>query len=1172
MSSDKTVKPKKKVARASSSGGGTPPSEPEKKDAGPLAKGAMAAGPAVAAMPRVTKPGDAEEVEAEKVAARVTSGQPAGPIDATEPAAARAAVEPAQEEAKPPVARAAAEPAQEEAKPPVARAADATPKDTAPPATDVKPVARAAAGTEAPPAAASAPVTDAITSPGQGRPMDATTREAIERRAPVDLKGIRVHDDAAANQAASSIDARAFTHGSDIWLAHGESDKDVGLMAHEAAHVAQQRDGAPPAVARSNGGGAPKEAEKPKGTLTEWPGPNTKPGKSPPGLINTATTTVTLEQLDVPPLKKPFSETPNMKYQKRPNTQIATWNTLTKDTPVFPGPIKDADQALSEGNYYLKPKAVDDWYVIGTLEQVLERARRPQWTSTGTKMFYDVDHKREWQLGGRDKEPEDNLWLLEQHDNRSSGSLIRAEIERRIKALLAAANPELKDPPKYATVKDTWNITAKTIKPGKGPEDDPKKRYTAENIKTGESLKGLRPMTVAERQAITGKPDRISLFDRPSGGRHREATIKADGNGTLIDPPKSKSFEVTGVHYDAVTKQGYITGELFRKQEGKGNAPVLGGKLPFEPLPGVVHGGWVSAKSLHMQLANAIRVPPLSLVNIDDASFDFEEGLVAGGNLIPSVPLLDKLAIDLTIDGRGITLSREFSGGELKFPGPIKILGSSLVVAFGTSGFELKGDMPFAVEGLGTGDIHAAAKRVGGESTFELAGEFKVDTELFDQATVKVTYAKGKFSGEGILAIGPKKVRGIKSATITAAIDEDHIEAKGNVEPDIPGVQSGEVALTYDKVNGLEVSGKLALSDKIPALKSGSVAVTLKRKPTGEYSLSGDIEATAGVPGITATVKGRYEDGAFEVFGALAYQKGMLKGTVELGATNRPVGEDGKPKGEPTKNLVAYGSGEVTLKLAPWLQGTVGIQIKPKGDLIVSGKVGIPSTLDLFSEKKLAKRLFEAHLDIPIIGFSVLGQRVGIFATIGGGIDAEAAIGPGQLQQAEIGVTYNPDDEAATHVTGGAKLHIPAHASLRLFFKGGVGAGIPIVSATVGLEVGAAIGLEAALDSSLQIDWTPAKGLKLDAELAASVQPKFKFDLTAFADVTVDYFIGTKTLVDKRWTLAQFEYGSNIRFGIRFPFHYEDGKPFDVALDDVKFEYPQLEPAGLLKDLVKTVV
>jgi hypothetical protein len=54
---------------------------------------------------------------------------------------------------------------------------------------------------------------------------------------------VRVHDDAAAHQAAKSLNARAFTHGSDIYLAANESAGDRRLMGHELTHVIQQAGG-----------------------------------------------------------------------------------------------------------------------------------------------------------------------------------------------------------------------------------------------------------------------------------------------------------------------------------------------------------------------------------------------------------------------------------------------------------------------------------------------------------------------------------------------------------------------------------------------------------------------------------------------------------------------------------------------------------------------------------------------------------------------------------------------------------------------------------------------------------------------------------------------------------------------------------------------------------------
>jgi hypothetical protein len=1154
----KTVKPKGRVARK---GGGDPPAggdgaaTEKKPDAGPLAKGAQAQAPAVAMplarAPRVTKPGDAEEVEADKVAARVAAGEKTGPVDQTPATAAREPEQPV-EGTEPTLARKV----DTETPPPV----EQLPVATKPAGEEHKPVARAATGTDAPPDAAPAKVTDAIAAPGQGRPLAPDTRETIERKLPVDLRGVRVHDDAAAQDAARAIDARAFTHGSDIWLGHGESDRDVGLMAHEAAHVAQQAGKVAPSKAK---------AKKDGPVIERWEAPAGSELES--GYVDTGKLELAVGKLAVPEFKVPFSSGPDLKRHERPAEQIKVWmDQFDKPETKLPAASLTATpiQKDTAQLYYLHPKADTENSIIGTWAQVAERAARPNWDRNGAVHFYDVDHQREIQLGGENVAK--NLWLLDSKANRSSGSVIRNQVRSSIKKVLDAASKTLTTTPDVDTVRTGYTkVTAINVVGGAKVSGTPTERYDATAISAGESLKALRDMTQKEREDAGGTPDLIPIYERPTGGRHRTAR-RVGSEWKLEKSLDSKTLKILSVEYDPIGKTGVVNAHLFRNLEGIPHEAK--GPMAITPMPGVEYGGYVSSQALAALLAKDLHIPPLSEMGFDSVAFDWEQGIVASGTLIPSVPLLDKLGIELNIDGTGVYLSRTFAGGELAFPGPIKVTGSALEVSFGTGGFKLAGQLPFVVERLGEGEIHADAKVSADGATFELAGSFDFDTELFEEASVHVGYKDGKFSGGGTLKIGPKKLKGVKSATIKAAIDEDRIEAAGDVVMDIPGVEKGAVTLVYDKTTGVEIGGTLQLSNSIPALKSGTIAVKVRRAPEGPWAVSGDIEATAGVPGITATIKGRYEDGAFEVFGSVGYERGMLKGTVDVGATNRPVGEDGRPAGEPTDKLVAFGRGEVTVRLAKWLQGTVGLQVLPNGQMVVSGKIGLPSTLDLFDQKAINKRIFEINLDIPIVGFSVLGQRVGIFATIGGGLDANASIGPGQLRKAELGVTYNPDDEAATHVTGGAELFIPATAGLRLFVSGAVGAGIPIVSAKVGLEVGAGLGLDAALQSTLQVDWTPSKGLVLDAELSSYVQPKFTFDLTAFAKVEVDYLFGSSTLYDERWKLKQFEYGSNLRFGVKFPVHYEEGKAFDVALSDVQFEYPQIDAGDLLKGLVKSIV
>ena len=105
----------------------------------------------------------------------------------------------------------------------------------------------------------------------------------------------------------------------------------------------------------------------------------------------------------------------------------------------------------------------------------------------------------------------------------------------------------------------------------------------------------------------------------------------------------------------------------------------------------------------------------------------------------------------------------------------------------------------------------------------------------------------------------------------------------------------------------------------------------------------------------------------------------------------------------------------------------------------------------------------------------------------------------------------------------------------------------------------------------MRVDWTPRRGLVLDAAGEIYAEPKLKFDVTGFVKVDADLFITTISLYERRWELAALEVGSGLRFGIRFPVHYEEGKPFNVSLTDVQFEVPPIEPRAVLENLFKAI-
>jgi Domain of unknown function (DUF4157) len=79
---------------------------------------------------------------------------------------------------------------------------------------------------------------------GGGEPLAGEVKTPIEESLGVSLESVRVHKDSRAQKTARGLSARAFTFARHIFLGRGERPTDLGLMAHEAAHVVQQQ-GAP---------------------------------------------------------------------------------------------------------------------------------------------------------------------------------------------------------------------------------------------------------------------------------------------------------------------------------------------------------------------------------------------------------------------------------------------------------------------------------------------------------------------------------------------------------------------------------------------------------------------------------------------------------------------------------------------------------------------------------------------------------------------------------------------------------------------------------------------------------------------------------------------------------------------------------------------------------------
>ena len=89
---------------------------------------------------------------------------------------------------------------------------------------------------------------------GSSNELPRILRRSYEAFFDADLSGVRIHTDAAANHLADATRATAVTHGPNIYFAANrfdpQSKQGRKLLAHELAHVMQERAGMPAALRR----------------------------------------------------------------------------------------------------------------------------------------------------------------------------------------------------------------------------------------------------------------------------------------------------------------------------------------------------------------------------------------------------------------------------------------------------------------------------------------------------------------------------------------------------------------------------------------------------------------------------------------------------------------------------------------------------------------------------------------------------------------------------------------------------------------------------------------------------------------------------------------------------------------------------------------------------------
>lgn len=1012
-------------------------------------------------------------------------------------------------------------------------------------------------------------------SKGGGAPLPSGVQQPMEQAMGADFSQVRIHADRSAADMSRSIQAKAFTHGNDVYFNEGQyaphSTEGQHLLAHELTHTVQQGGGVQPALLQRQ--------ENSSAGSNEFVSPSGK------GKVIRAGNTFSIEvaKIKVPDFKLGFMSNPPYELPRndRENLQITDWENQFTTSESIPRHIQnkigEAPRPIVNGTliYAFKIKGAggdQSNYLIGTAEELKNRIIRPFWTVNGIPRIFHVDHKHEFQLGGEDRAPE-NLWLLEGAINIASGRRINEEKYRRIQELIDEAHAVggfwQSGKPTAQTVRYNNRYRFKFMDKegglggvGRFSED---KKYTAEEIRRGRSLEGIEPLTAREIDRLgLNNENNVILFSRRDGGRRysiqypNKRAGARDINLGLGVNIRARRLNIIKNEAGEIQDGSTITGDVFRQNERGARRFIREFEYTFDvkPMPGIPNAGYIDARNLLTQFREELELIGLSPVRLDHAELEEEQGFVARGQILPSVPFLRDANIDLVINGNDIYFEKAFTAEQINIPAPFEISNSTLLIRAGTRGLEVTGTVNFAIQRVGEGSVEGF---IGSDGTAGIRGQFDFDPNLFSRTRISVGYENGEFSASGQIGINRGKVRGINNATVSVEYARNTLNAQGNAELDIRGVQSGTLSMTYSQ-EVFSIGGSFQLSNEIPRLRSGSVEVQVTRRADVEgYEVNASGSANLDIPGINdAVLSVQYVNGILTIEGQFAYSRDRLSGQVQLGATNQAIGEDGRPNGTPSERFRLFGGGSLTLRLTPWLQATAGVRILPNGEIEVIGRIELPSSVNVFDRRSIERNLFRMPtLEIPLFAIPLGPRSIGLVARISGGLDFSAGIGPGQIQQLYGEITYNPSHPEQTSLRGGGRFVIPADAALTLRADAGLGVSVAIASLSGGIELVGSVGLQGEAAAQIDLNWSPQSGLELNALGSVMVTPKFRFDANLFARASLDLLV---TSISRTWrhNLASFEYGPDLRFGINFPIHYREGEPFNVSFDDIEVIAPQV--------------
>lgn len=1122
---------------------------------------------AVRAKLAVSEPGDAVEREADAIADKVTRmpDSEAAARPAVAPGgAAPGAIHRQQDDAATRTAAPAA-PARAPPPPPVA---PARPQ----PDTVKRQVDPTGASSEAAQSAADRPGTtqELIERLGPGEALDDDVRASFESRMGAYFGDVRIHTDDKAAQMAAQLDARAFAYGHHIAFAQGAyQPRSLGgrhLLAHELAHVMQQSsEGVARAVTRKKGGAAPKAA-----------GPAITPAG--PGVFEVKETA-----LQLPPIKSRHHGAYQARADKnllkreagydsatRGTKQADHWDEITCDIRKIPKDLRPDDASGWQLTLQLGSGTAKKTIKATSREDLEEKLKLPSWNRDRQGINFQIDHMVEVQLDG----PDDiaNLELLTQPQNGSIGPAFGHAIRRAVREEIARRprDPALKgyvgprDAAKRPSAKGVLDKMTVVFKKVDQRDRNSRRTEAGTSFWSREQIEQLDhvvPLLTRKSKAV-GSNSRFLLFSPTGDLLIADLEHKAGRNS--FDVPLARSHSMAGFFMEKVkldtgynaktegTPIGTIEGSLDlgpavqRKGTGKRAAKSLKDTKTQDVSIGITQkesGAWAGSVGTAVVAthANEVEFTPLSPMTISNLAFG--TGVQGDAVIHPTHPALAGIPIPATISkgrlGVFYTLDAGTLASRLQIPG-LRIDAASVTIGYDGHAVSVAGGVEFSISKFGDGFLTATLE----DGEFAFTGGFTADRRLFDEGHLELWYRKkGGFGGAGHLAINkPGRIRGIKSASVTARYDDSVFTAQGVVAPDIPGLKSVSLGVRYAD-DGLQIEGDLAIDDKVPYVESTNVHVSVVQSDDGwKVAASGFV-----VPRLPSLKGPRldfsYDDGIVLLQGTfhIGHDDDTLEGDVTAGITNAPVGADGKPQLGGAKvaarEFHVYGGAKIKAKFHDGqIVGLLDLRLLAEGGLRVGGGFEVPRLSVFPREPEPPKDELFRHevstpkVGIPGMGFSVGSVSVGLTVSASAWASAHASIGPAEFVGLHVDVgEFDPDDIdfAALEISGGGDFQIHGSAGFALggALHLGLSAAVVKVDASIGIEAGAEIPQERPIvDAKTAFTYSRARGLDIHSKLAFDLQPELTIALKGNVEVELDLLVHSFTLWSHDFTIGEANY------------------------------------------------